>query len=449
MKIAIIGAGIAGLSASRFLRKRFPDLEVIEASPAHGGLAGSFEWHGITCDLAPHRLYTENAEILQEIATLVPLREMRRRSQIFIGGKWIGDPVNAVDIMWKFFPRSLGIAFSYLAAKFKAPLDEDNFDALCLNQFGTGLNEFFFKPYSEKLFGIPADQISAAWGRRKIRLSGIKDMIRRSSKLYFKTFHYPEEGGYGAICDALFAQVRDRVHLGTSLVGMEPGPDNAGYRCKLDCRGETREKSYDLVVSTLPVSMTARMLGSNLNLCFRSAKLLYLLIDKPRVTQNHWFYFADREHIINRVAEFKNFAPSGNGPPDKTVLCCEVTRVEDFSEMRAIEELGLLGTFTPEDVLDSLVIDVPWAYPIYDLHYETEFAKAETFFAKHPRIFHIGRHAQFAHRDVDEIYEAARDQAREVIAFADSIENGGCAPDGTPSGVSAPSQSWRLPRLRR
>lgn len=415
MKIAVLGAGVAGLSTAYFLKKHFPDLTVYDAAPHYGGLARSFEWNGFMCDLAPHRLYTNDAELLNELGCLTPLREIRRRSQIFIGGKWIGDPVNAIEIMLKFFPKSLGIGLSYIAAKFKKPLPDDHFDALCLNQFGAGLNEFFFKPYSEKLFGIPANQISAAWGRRKLRVGGLKDMIRRNSKLYFRTFHYPESGGYGAICDALHDRVSNNVRLNAKLLSILPNAERSRYRCTFEKDGRTFDETFDALVSSLPVSLLTKMLGQKLQLRFRPAKLLYVLIDKPRVTPNHWFYFADGAHIINRVAEFKNFTPD-SAPEDRTVLCCEVTRVEDFSESRVVEELTRLKAFELKDVLDSKVIDLPWAYPIYDLNYETEMASADRFFGGHPHVFRIGRHAQFAHRDVDEIYAEAKKVARETIA---------------------------------
>jgi len=423
MKIGIFGAGFAGLSAASFLKPKFADLKIYEAANDYGGLARSFEWNGFTCDLAPHRLYTQNADTLAAMAELTPLFEQARFSQIFIGGKWIADPVNAIEIMAKFFPHSLGIAASYLATKVKAPLPEDNFDALCLNQFGHGLNEFFFKPYSEKLFGIPAHEIAAAWGRRKLRVGGVKDMIRRSSKLYFKSFHYPKTGGYGALCEGLQRKVGDQcLHLNTRLVGIEKQAGD-GYRCTMeDKHGQRFDEHFDRVVSSLPVSKMASLLGCDLNLDFRPARLLYLLINKPQVTRNHWFYFADREHIINRAAEFRNFGSCENAPVGKTVVCCEITRIEDYSEAQVIHELSKLGTIDEADVLDSKAIDLPFAYPIYDLSYETEVAKADTFFLGHPCLTQIGRHAQFAHRDVDEIWEEAQRQCAELIA---DIENHG------------------------
>jgi protoporphyrinogen oxidase len=404
MRIGILGAGIAGLSAGYFLRQSFPDIQIHEASDIVGGLARSFKWHGFDCDLAPHRLFTNDEAILNEMLGLVPMEKVRRKSRIFIRGHWIQDPVNAVEMTLKFFPwPSLKLVWTYL---FHKNVGEDNFETMVLSKFGSGLNEMFFKPYSEKLFGIPANQISATWGRRKLRVGGIKDMIRRNSKLYFKYFYYPKEGGYGAICERLHSEVKPLIRLGSRLVGVVPNPVGEGYRCEFIRNGETVVEEFDALVSSLPVSYFAGLLGLDLNLRFRPARLLYLLVNKPRATDNHWFYFADGDKIINRVAEFKNF--SGNGPADKTVLCCEVTRVEQFSTERVIAELASAGILRKEDVLDTKTIDIKHAYPIYDTDYDYQMKQVETFFADHPNIHHVGRHAQFAHKDVDEIFDEAK-----------------------------------------
>jgi protoporphyrinogen oxidase len=413
MKIGILGAGIAGLSTAYFLRNTFEDIQIHEASEEVGGLARSFKWHGFDCDLAPHRLFTEDNELLKELLELVPMEQVRRQSRIFLQGKWIRDPVNAAEMVLKFFPfRSMHIVWTYL---FHRKRPEDNFEALVLSKFGSGLNKMFFKPYSEKLFGIPANQISAAWGRRKLRVGGIKDMIRRNSKLYFKYFYYPKQGGYGTFCERLHQDVRQFVHLKSRLIGVTPFRDNTGYRCDFaQADGRVVHEDFDVLVSSLPVSFLAKLLGLDLSLRFRPARLTYFLLNKERATNNHWFYFADGDYLINRVAEFKNFANDGL-PADKTVICCEVTQVDKYSRDRLIAELEAAGVLKKEEVLDTKVIDIKHAYPIYDVDYENQMKKVADFFAGHPNIFQVGRHAQFAHKDVDEIFDDAKQTAGRVL----------------------------------
>ena len=400
--VAIIGGGCAGLGSGYYLRNTDYAFEVHEATDRLGGIAGSLEWHGFHMDIAPHRLFTRHQDILQELLDLVPMRQFERHSRIFLQGKWITDPVNPIEMVVKYSPRqSFDMIWNFL---FKKKVPEDSFEALVLNKFGSGLNRMFFKPYSEKLFGIPASEIDAAWGRRKIRVSGFLDMLKRNTKLYFNHFYYPESGGYGAICER-FREVigDDRIHRNSKLVALEPRNGNRSYRCTFEQNGRRVEKEYDYVISSLPVNTLAGMLGLDVDLTFRPAKLVYLLISKHMVTRNHWFYFADADYIINRCAEFKNFG-SGEFGADRTVLCCEVTALErGFSVSRVVQELVHVHLIKPGQVIDAMVMDLDLAYPIYRKGYEDELRRAENLFAGHPHLFRLGRHGLFAHKDIDEV----------------------------------------------
>ena len=99
-KVAIIGAGMSGLSCGMFLKKNGADFQVFESTERIGGLARSFKWHGINCDLAPHRLFTKNEEILNELLSLVPMKMQQRKSKMFIRGKMIRDPVNPFELLY-------------------------------------------------------------------------------------------------------------------------------------------------------------------------------------------------------------------------------------------------------------------------------------------------------------------------------------------------------------
>jgi protoporphyrinogen oxidase len=410
--IGIMGAGVAGLSVAHLLRDSGLRFDVFEQDEQYGGLARSHLWHGFPCDLAPHRFFTSDPDVLREFKALVPLERMRRKSRIFIQGHWIQDPVNAVEMVLKFSPTtSAQLVFHYL---FRKQIKEDNFEALALNQFGKSLNRLFFKPYSEKLFGIPSTEISPTWGRRKLRVGGLKDLIRRQSRLYFKEFYYPAQHGYGAIVDALYKPVRQHVHLRHRLTALQHLPDGR-FEATFDHQGHTKREVFTKIVSSLPLPDFSRMLGLDLPLHFRAAKLVYLLIKRKQVSVNHWFYFADRDYIINRVAEFANFNAKSFAD-DKTVLCCEVTDTREFSVARVVSDLARAKLLRPEEILDTKVLDLSHAYPIYDRAYDHLMVEADAFYAKFPNLFLLGRQANFAHQDIDEIYLKAREIAQRLQA---------------------------------
>jgi protoporphyrinogen oxidase len=403
-RIGIMGAGIAGLSVAHLIRDSGLRFDVFDQDEHPGGLARSHVWHGFPCDLAPHRFFTSAPDVLAEFKTLVPLERMRRKSRIFIQGRWIQDPVNAVEMVMKFSPAtSAQVVFHYV---FRKQVKEDNFEALALNQFGKSLNRLFFKPYSEKLFGISASDISPTWGRRKLRVGGLRDLVRRQSRLYFKEFYYPAQHGYGAIADALFKPIRQHVHLQHRLTAIRRLPDGR-YEATLNNMGNTRKEIFTKLVSSLPLNDFSHMLGLDLPLRFRPAKLVYLLINRKQVSTNHWFYFADRDYIINRVAEFANFN-TRRFAEDRTVLCCEVTDTRQFSVERVVGDLARAELLHAKDILDTKVMDLSHAYPIYDRAYDGLMVKADAFYAQFPNLFLLGRQANFAHQDIDEIYLKAR-----------------------------------------
>jgi protoporphyrinogen oxidase len=411
MRVGVFGAGIAGLAVAWFLGDR-AEVWVHEASGAIGGLARSFKWHGFDCDLAPHRFFTRDEELLRQLLALVPMRRVKRKSSIRLRGRWIRDPINIFEVLFKFMPLdSARIVWHYLA---RSTQREDSFEALVLNNYGRGLNDLFFKPYSEKLFGIPADEISPSWGRRKIRVSGFRDLVHRDPRLYFEHFYYPVENGYGAIADRLHADVGHRVRLHSRLIGLTPLAGD-GYECTLETPAGVASEQFDVVVSTLPMPELGALLGVHIPLRFRPMTLLYLLVGVDSVSDRHWSYFADRDVIVNRVAEFKHF--SGRGPHGKTVICCEVTDDEHFSIDRVRNQLAE-AEFLPASapILDTKIIRLERAYPVYDRAYDQQLDLALQAFAAHPRLFRIGRQAQFTHKDVDEILEEAKTLVDVVLA---------------------------------
>lgn len=410
MRIGILGAGIAGLSAAYFLRGSGHQVEVHEADGVVGGLARSFRWHGFDCDLAPHRFYTDDRHVLAEIGRLVPLRKLRRRSRIYVQGRWLREPLSAIELLFKLPAiRALRLVHAYVR---RPSLCEDSFEALALSRFGAGLHELFFKPYSEKLFGIPAGEIAASWGRRKLRLGQPLGRWRRNSRLNFRYFHYPRSGGYGSICEALHDAVRPDVSLRSRLTEIQM--EERGYCCTFDRDGTPTRERFDLVISSLPISLLASMMGQSASLRFRPLRLVYLLIARPRVGRDQWFYFADRDKTANRVAEFKNFGGEGS-PADRTVLCCEITDLAGYSLGRLTAELAEALALREDEILDAKTVDIERAYPIYDRFYEDQLSRLAGFFGSQPNIVLLGRAAQFIHQDADEIFARAKQAVTAIL----------------------------------
>jgi protoporphyrinogen oxidase len=320
-RIAILGAGVSGLALAWMLSATGKRVTVFEAAPFTGGLARTFYWHDLPCDLAPHRLHTHDKQILAAIQGLVPLREHKRNSRILMKDKQIQDPINPIELLLRFPPLvGLKLVWGFL---FRPRLPETSFEALALNRYGRGLYDFFFEPYTKKMFGASPAEISVVWGREKLRSSGLLDAIKRQSKTFFHTFWYPTTGGYGTICDEMVKRTNGDILLSAPVTGLRYNGDRVdAVRYQQD--GEERVFECDRVFSTIPATVLARMFGASLDLRFKAIQLVYLHIAKPFAMPYHWVYWGDGDVVINRMAEFKHFHPD-LPHSDRTVLCAEVT----------------------------------------------------------------------------------------------------------------------------
>jgi len=416
-RVAILGAGISGLSLGWLLSKLGKRATLFEASDTVGGLSRTFNWHGVPCDLAPHRLYSRNPEVIGLIEELVPLREHRRNSRILMKGVVIQDPINPIELLMR-FPAKTGAALVWGFLN-RPRLPEDSFENLALNRYGRGLYDFFFAPYTKKMFGVPPAEISVTWGREKLRSSGLLDAIRRSSKTFFSTFHYPAHGGYGQIAEGMCRAMDQDLRLRTRVTGLETRGDRiTGVRYR-DAEGE-HAYPCDRVFATIPATGLGKMLGRSFELRYRSIDLVFLHVRRPRVMPHHWVYFGDGDVVINRMAEFRNFHPDAT-PSRSTVLCAEVTVETDSPVEDVLAALTRYGLLDRSDVDDALVVNERYGYPIYDRGFEQQAAAADAFFSGFANLHRVGRNAEFRHIELDEDLESALRVTRSVYGHAEFL----------------------------
>jgi GT2 family glycosyltransferase/protoporphyrinogen oxidase len=403
-QVAILGAGVAGLSSGWLLQNQDIDFIVLEKQSYIGGLARSFEWHGFYCDFAAHRFFTRNDETLHQLLKLVPMGRHIRRSRIFLKGHWMRDPLDVIELSSKLsFSERLEVLWSYSTRPKR--LADDNFKNYVLRRYGKSLYEIFFQPYTEKLFGIPGDQISVLWARQKVRLANPLDNLRESTKTKFQYFYYPIKGGYGAIVNRLYDDIKDRVQLNANVTRLEINQSQVS-NIYYELNGSEYELHVDAVISTLPMSITAKMLGNKFELKYQKVEAVYLWINKPLVSDYHWVYFMDHNIAINRMVEFKNMSPFETDP-NTTVICAEVTQNHIDIVNKVINDLERTGMISASDVLDSLVVRENFAYPVYNQDYEKSLAAAEQFFGNYQNLFLVGRAAEFRHREADDNFESA------------------------------------------
>ena len=151
-----------------------------------------------------------------------------------------------------------------------------------------------------------------------------------------------------------------------------------------------------------------------------SLLLVYLKLDRPRVSADSWIYLPEKAMTVHRVCEFKNFS-ADCAPPDKTMVCAEITcrrgdpiwRASDreLSEV-AVRDLARIGLVEARQVVGALVKRIPNAYPVYHLRYEDDLSPVLDWVAGLRNLRTIGRQGRFGYTTMYESVVLGRDVGR-------------------------------------
>ena len=455
--IVVIGAGPAGMTAAWQLAKRGIKVEVLEQDKMVGGLAKTIcHREGICYDYGPHTFHIRETEasrrVVSEVQSLLGgrYRILDRGTRIYLEEKYFSYPPQIREVLRRV---SLGLGariwldylYAALRHAFNPARQEDSFEEWGVRNLGRTLYDTFFGLYSEKVWGIPMSQVSSRQAQRVAKLN-LKNIVLRMLKFrvdpetYFIKYFYPY-GGIGRLYDRMAEEVRSSggtVHLNATATRIE----TVGRRVRAvtyEQDGLERSISCNSVISTLPLVEVTSMMTPALppaeleaaeKLNYRSLAMVYLLINRPSLTDYHWCYLIEPTFKCSRFSEQKNISPELL-PQHQTVLCVEVSceygderwraADEDLARM-ATDDLARMGILQAEDVEEYSVIRLRRAYPIYRLGFERVLHKVLSGLHQMENFYTIGRHGLFMNNSMDDNVEMgmrvaaqiAEDKARET-----------------------------------
>jgi len=447
LRVAILGAGPAGLAAGHYLASRAVPVSVLELHDRVGGLCATHERNGFRFDLGGHRWFTKNEELHRWFLELMrgELVTVQRTSRIYFKGKYYDYPVSIKNVL-----RNAGLwtsahaVASYLVAAVRdlaGKREPRNLREAFTQQFGEKLFDMFFRRYSEKVWGRPCDEISADWAAQRSKglsiLTAIKDAIVKGDKVVslVDEFVYPRLG-YQRICERMAEDVRDRG--GTVLLSspvqrvLYDGP--CDYRLVHASPEGSREMRVTDVISTLPLTHLVRMLEPRCpshveetarSLGFRDLITVTVMLRKERVTSDTWLYVHDEDLIFARIHEPKNWSPSMVPGPEYTSVVCEcfcsrtdpVWKLSDreISERVVSDLADKLGFLRRDEVVDTCVLRTTYAYPVYDLEYKAKLRTLYEFVNRHEGLHIIGRGGTFRYNNADHSIEMGQLLAKRML----------------------------------
>ena len=440
LRVAVLGAGLAGLRGADVLSEAGAEVVVVEKEDVTGGLARTVHRNGFRFDLGPHRFHTEKPAILDFVRSMLPgeMLELERISRIRLLDRYFRYPLSFGDVLAKMPPgRSMGMTFSYFAQRVKALFggeEASDFRSWVTGRFGKQLYDLYFGPYTEKLWGCPPQELSADWASQRITVPRLTDMARAtlfpgrsSARSLVSRFHYPS-GGIGRIQEALVSRVRSRggeLILSTSPDSIRAS-DDGGYRISLG----DRELSVDAILSSIPVNDYVELLGEILpeevrvsagKLRFRAIVFVVIRLREEVGADDHWIYTPEEKYDFNRISFPGNFDTSSREASRQLVFEFSCDRGDSVwsgdddlvaSSVRGGIGLGLFGE---GDVMGSACVRYPHAYPVYSLDYRRNLIPVLDALDRLENSVTCGRQGLFRYNNMDHSLEMGEHAAMELL----------------------------------
>lgn len=486
-KAIIIGAGPAGLTAGFELLERSEVVPVlVEKSEYIGGLARTMVYKGNRIDIGPHRFFSKSDRVMDWWAALMPIEPgatgeqeityhqkkrtikvdeknsvasedgnemilLKRRTRIYYLRKFFDYPISLKVQTFTNLGlfKTMRIGVSYLKAAAFPIKPETNLEQFITNRFGKELYLTFFKDYTEKVWGIDCDKISAAWGAQRIKglsitkavfhavkkiFSGIGDLRQKQTETSLvEQFLYPKYG-----TGSLWEKVADKITAGGGEIKQpyeveklnvnDEGNKIVSAEVRNTENGESSTIEGNYFFSTMPVKELIRKINTDIpvnvkevseGLVYRDFIEVGMLLKKMAIKDkesggrnlisDNWIYIQESDVMIGRLQIYNNWGPNMLADPDTVWLgleyfCNDTDDIwtwpdEKIKELGAME-LDKIGIIHKEDVLDSMVIRMPKTYPGYFGTYD-RFEEIQEYVNGFENLFLVGRNGMHKYNNQD------------------------------------------------
>ncbi|MEP0392463.1 MAG: NAD(P)/FAD-dependent oxidoreductase [Erythrobacter sp.] len=457
--VAIIGAGPAGLTAGYLLTKQGKSVVIIEKDETYvGGISRTVEHEGYRFDIGGHRFFSKSQEVVDLWNEILPddFIQRPRMSRIYYEGKFYSYPLRAFEALWNLgIIRSTICMASYLKYKLFPIKEVKSFEDWTTNQFGKKLYSIFFKTYTEKVWGMPCDEMSADWAAQRIKglslWSAVVDGLKRSLglnkkpndgqevKTLLETFRYPRLGPgmmWDAARDHILATGKGQVLMGHGLDRLAKiGPNDEDYEWSMSAKGESGNATIRAkhVISSAPMRELSKRIHplpqSTLkadNLRYRDFLTVALMVKSDDLFPDNWIYIHDDRVQVGRVQNFRSWSPEMI--PDESMACVGLeyfcfegdglwSSSDEDLIAQATREMEIMGLCDPKKVVSGAVVRQEKAYPVYDDDYEANVdAMRHELEEKHPSLHLVGRNGMHRYNNQDHAMMTAMLTVENIVA---------------------------------
>jgi len=408
VRVLVIGAGPAGLTAAYLLGKESVSVTVLESDSKYvGGIARTPTYNGYYFDIGGHRFFSKSAEVEALWTELLPndMLDRPRSSRIFYRKQFFAYPLKAFEALYKLgIIESTWCVLSYLKAKLFPIKKPVTFKDWVTNHFGHRLFSIFFRTYTEKVWGMKCEEISADWAAQRIKglslFSAIKNALlpqqttdkSQKIKTLIDTFRYPRKGPgmLWEACAEKIKQHKNDVLLGCSVFRCDYQSIEKTWLVEYrNAQGETHSIVAEHVISSAPIRelvlnylrplVAPPAIEAANELHYRDFLIVVLILKERNQFSDNWIYIHDNAVDVARIQNFKSWSPEM--VPNDNMSCYGMeyfcfngddmwTSSDAALLAKAKREIIQLGLAEADDIVDGTVVRQARAYPVYDQHYQ-------------------------------------------------------------------------------
>jgi protoporphyrinogen oxidase len=450
-QIVVIGAGPAGLTAAYQLTKAGIRSTVLEADSVVGGISRTVERDGWRFDIGGHRFFTKVPAVEALWHEILPHEDFLLRprlSRIYYRGRFFDYPLRGPNAL-----RNLGVIeaarclLSYLWVRIRPPKDQTSFEGWTAARFGWRLYRIFFKTYTEKVWGVRADELQADWAAQRIKNLSLASAIlnallpkRNQTEItsLIEEFQYPRLGPgmmWERCAELVTAAGATIVHDATvSRVGHRSGRAFAVDYTTGD--GTTVREPTTEVISSMPLpelimamdpEPPEHVLDAARSIKHRDFLTVALVVPESEGFPDNWIYVHSPSVRLGRVQNFGSWSPQ-LVKEGRTCLGLEYF-VDEGDDLWAMTdealvalgsaELATLGLVQPGRVETGYVVRMRKTYPIYDQGYSEAVGVLKSWLAVHAANVHpVGRNGMHRYNNQDHSMYTAMLTVENIVAGA-------------------------------
>ncbi len=452
--VICIGAGPSGLTAAYLLSKAGRQVTVLEQDPVYvGGISKTATHKGFAFDIGGHRFFSKSQEVedLWDEILGDQFLERPRKSRIYYNNRLFNYPLRAFDALSKLgVLEAIRCVLSYARVRLRPNAAPRNFRDWVTDKFGKRLFEIFFRTYTEKVWGMKCEDISADWAAQRIKGLSLSKAIwhallpQRSSrprqeiiKTLVDSFRYPVRGP-GMMWEAAAEKIRGHggeVRLGQQVVAITRQEQGGWQVVARDQSGAERTYACAHVISSMPMRELATALGPKLpasvsaaaeQLRYRDFLVVALILRERDLFDDNWLYIHSPDVKVGRIQNFKSWSPAMVPEPSLNCygleyFCFAGDGLWSSSDADLVElasrELVQLGLASRADILEGCVVRQEKAYPIYDAGYQERVAAIRDELHAHwPGLHLVGRNGMHKYNNQDHAMMTAMLTVKNILA---------------------------------